>query len=111
MSAVQGKWPSDADGDVLRRLQASGFDFASEHVIDFNIDFASWPPPNQLVAELERRYRNVVFFEPEGAHQGYIRVQLCARISYELVTSAQREMSELARPFGGICDSWGVMQQ
>ena len=31
-------WPNDADGDVLRRMKESGFDFSKIHSIDFNID-------------------------------------------------------------------------
>jgi len=38
-------WPDDADGDVLRRLRADGFDFRRKYSIDFNIDFRSWSKP------------------------------------------------------------------
>ena len=34
-------WPSDADGDVLRRLEQSGFHFSKSTLIDFNVDFQS----------------------------------------------------------------------
>lgn len=35
-------WPNDADGGVLRRLQADGFDFSRPCVIDCNVDFEQW---------------------------------------------------------------------
>ena len=104
------QWPKDADGDVLRRMEESGFDFASEHVVDFNIDLAQWPPPPSLVSELRRRYPESSLFPPVKEQRGYIRVQVRALVTYQFVTSMQREMSELARPFGGVCESWGVMQ-
>jgi hypothetical protein len=31
-------------------------------------------------------------------------------VSYEFVTATQAKLSELARKFGGHCDSWGVLQ-
>ncbi len=41
-------WPQDADGDVFRQLQKSGFDFTKLYVVDFNVDFAKWPRPKRL---------------------------------------------------------------
>src|SRR5689334_1164686 len=110
-TSVPGEWPNDADGDVLRRMDASGFDFAAAHVVDFNIDLPHWPPAPSLVAEVQRRYPDSSLFEPESGHRGYIQIRVRAPVTYDLVTSVQREMSELAGPFGGVCESWGVMQQ
>jgi len=31
------RWPDDADGDVFRRMQKSGFDFDKAVDIDFNV--------------------------------------------------------------------------
>jgi hypothetical protein len=92
-------------------MEQSGFDFASEHVVDFNIDLANWPPSPDLMDALNRRYSKIRQFPPERDGHGYLQIQLRAPVTYEFVTSAQREMSELARPFGGICESWGVMQE
>jgi hypothetical protein len=104
-------WPNDADGDVLRRMEASGFDFSSEHVVDFNIDTESWPPPDALLVAARRRYPNARVIPPENGYRGYIQFQVTGRVTYDFVMSIQREASNLARPFGGICESWGVMQQ
>lgn len=30
-------WPDDADGDVLRRMQRTGFDFSKPCLIDCNV--------------------------------------------------------------------------
>jgi hypothetical protein len=46
-------WPNDADGDVMRRLQSSGFSFDREAEIDFNIDFDQWPPDPSLIGILQ----------------------------------------------------------
>ena len=101
-------WPDDADGDVFRRLAANGFDFATECNIDFNIDLQSWPPSDPLLEQLRQRYSKVEVVDPDGEYSGYVTFALKAKLSYELVISTQRAASEIAQPFGGSCESWGV---
>jgi hypothetical protein len=49
--------------------------------------------------------------EPEGDYRGYVQFQVEAPVTYELVIRMQREVTELMRPYGGYCESWGVMQE
>ena len=104
-------WPNDADGDVLRRLEESGFDFSSEHTLDFNVDLASWPPPDELLSVIHRRFDNARSVPPENHYRGYVQFRIKGHVTYDLVTSVQREASQLARQFGGVCESWGVWQE
>ena len=103
------EWPNDADGDVFRRLERSGFDFTAVWDIDFNIDFESWPPPDALLTRLKREYEKVEVIEPENESRGYVTFVVKAKLTYELVMSTQDKVSEIAKPFGGICESWGVL--
>ena len=103
-------WPNDVDGDVFRRMEESGFDFAKYHFIDFNVDFNSWPPMPEAVAVIRRKYPNASIHEPRGEGRGYVQFQVHAFVSYDLVMKMQREMSTLMADFGGRCESWGVMQ-
>jgi len=41
MNTPEVQWPDDADGDVLRRMKARGFDFNQPCLVDFNVDFDS----------------------------------------------------------------------
>jgi hypothetical protein len=102
-------WPDDADGDVLRRLKRSGFDFSATWNIDFNIDLDSWPPPEALIKELSQRFERVGVIEPDQPGNGYIAFVVNSKLTYELVISVQRVASEIAKPFGGVCESWGVL--
>ena len=101
-------FPRDVDGDVLRRMLANGFDFLIPARVDFNIDFAGWPPSQELLIELKKRFAEVTIHEP-GEYGGYISLVVTALVTYELVTSIQRSVSSLGAPFGGVCESWGVM--
>lgn len=102
-------WPDDDDGDVLRRLQESGFDFARDYQVDFNVDFFEWPPVQAAIDRL-RPLGNIELFDPDDDGPGFVLVQVQAKVTYELVTSMQRRVSNAMAPYGGICESWGVLQ-
>jgi hypothetical protein len=102
------RWPEDADGDALRRFEAGGDDLAAPRPIDFNIDFADWPPSPEALAMLKARYAHLELVEPETDFDGYVLLKLTAPLSYEFVVGVQNEVSDLMAPFGGVCDSWGA---
>ena len=110
------KWPNDPDGDVLRRLQAEGFDFSREHTIDFNIDFNSWPLSPEATAAVTEAYQSCEIVQPDeedtrnGKDTGYVQFQIVAKLTYELVIGVQEEATEKAKPFDGWCEPWGVWQ-
>lgn len=103
-------WPDDVDGDVLRRMEEAGFDFSAPVDIDFNIDFESWPPPAQFMEKLIAIYPKARLIEPEDDDddEGYVEIVVHDLLTYDLVIRLQRELSELAAPYGGVCESWGA---
>ena len=103
-------WPNGADGDVFRRFLANGFNFSATYSVDYNIDFDSWPPPALAISKLESMYGSVTVHPPEDGLDGYAEFHVCGPVTYEGVTSVQRNASAAMEPFGGVCDSWGVMQ-
>lgn len=110
-------WPNDADGDVLRRIEAEGFDFSSDHTIDFNIDFNEWPLSEIAKQEITELYPSCEFIEPDeediknGMATGYVQFQLVDKLTYELVTEIQKQVTNSVKRYGGWCESWGVWQQ
>jgi len=108
-------WPDDADGDVLRRLETDGFDFEKECEIDFNIDFKDWPLPTPTIEALKKLYPNSQVIDPDQEDlkkldlAGYAQFQIAGKLTYDLVVSTQKEVTEQMKPFGGRCESWGVM--
>lgn len=57
-------WPDDADGDVLRRMEESGFNFEKVVVIDFNIDFDHWPLSEEEKNYIASLYPDSEFIDP-----------------------------------------------
>ena len=110
-------WPNDADGNVLRRLEENGFNFEEQVVIDFNIDFNHWPLKNEEKEQIKSLYPEASFYDPDEEDIeeenliGYVQFQLTALLTYELVMSTQKMVTEQMKQFGGWCESWGVMQE
>lgn len=102
-------WPTDPDGDVFRRLHAQGFDFSKSCSVDYNIDFTHWPPSPEAIELLRHEFGEVKLFGPDGSALGYARVQEHGAVTYERVTQVQRTVTLAMRPFGGVCESWGVL--
>src|SRR5476649_3008144 len=95
-------WPNDADGDVFRRMQKSGFDFDKTVDIDFNVDFYAWPPSEELLSMFRSQFNNVKIYSPDSSGDGYVQFVLNAVPTYELVMSIQKSVSEMAARFGGV---------
>ena len=104
-------WPDDPTGDVLRDLEAGGFDFDAEYTIDFSVDFDAWPPSKAFIKKLKAIYPSAEIHAPEGDNPGDVRFVIEAKLSYERVTSILESVSALAEPYGGWCESWGVVHE
>src|SRR5262245_14041915 len=106
-------WPRDADGDVFRRLEADAFDFTREHEIDFSVDFLRWPPHVDALTLLGSRYGKLDVVEPyadpaDGMQLGgYVGFKIRARVTYELVTGTQADVTHALQGFGARCEAWG----
>ena len=103
-------WPETADGDVFRRLESSGFDFSSEYEIDFNVDFDNWPPPAEAMGWIEREYENVTTYPASDDFNGYVQFKIVEKLTYDLVVTTQDRTSSAVAQYGGVCESWGVLQ-
>jgi len=100
-------WPNDADGDVLRNLQKKSFDFGRAVKVDFFVDFFDWPPCETAIASIKRA-------KPDAciklySEDQYILIEIIHEVTYDFVVSVQAELTNICRPFGGVCESWGVL--
>ena len=102
-------WPGDVDGDVFRRLEANGFDFSSRHWVDFNIDLENRPPWDGVIQQVQTQFPDADVTIEGGDGREYLLVRLFDSLTYEFVLRIQDELSKIAAPFGGCCDSWGVL--
>jgi hypothetical protein len=103
-------WPQDADGDALRRLESSGFDFFADCEIDFNVDFTDWPPHEEALSWLRSTYPRTSVIEPEEGFSGYVQFKIVSKLTYRLVIDVQAETTSAVQQYGGSCESWGVLR-
>lgn len=101
---------ADPDADALMRLAEDGFDFSKPGIVEFSVDFRSWPPPRGAMACLSRDYPSASVCVTDDDHDGYLEFQVYALVSYELVTNIQSYVTELMAPYHGVCSSWGVVR-
>lgn len=109
MKEIVADWPGDADGGVFRRLAVAGFDFSQDWSVDYNVDFESWPPTEAALDLLRSTYGNLSLYPPDEHGAGYVQFQVIGPVTYEGVTSVQLRASAAMLPFGGVCESWGVL--
>ncbi len=101
-------YPSNADGNVLRKLAESGNDMTKPMEIDFAIAV-----PDEFAANAIREvadangYNSRVFYDDEsGTWSVYCTKSIVP--TYQNVRWAQVELDELSRPFDGYSDGWGT---
>jgi len=101
------EFPSDADGDALRRLAADGNDVARPMTIEFTVAVPSLAAGHAVAgAAQENGYRTSVEHDEEGeSWTCYCSRHMVA--SHETIVLAQRELNRLSGPHRGHCDGWG----
>jgi len=109
MDTTKHKWPDDADGDVLRRLEEKGFDFSKHYMVDFNIDFDQWPPIKEAMDVIRIAYPDAKIYG--DGEEGYVLFKVNSLITYDFVVKTQAKASSLVTQYGGRCESWGVLHK
>jgi hypothetical protein len=102
-------WPDDADGDVFRRLAASGFSFHMPHPVEYNVDFHSWPPPKAALSALAAAFGELELHPPDGELPGHVLFREHGLVSYPRVVEVQRLATQAVAAHQGVCESWGIL--
>jgi Regulator of ribonuclease activity B len=106
-------FPDDENGDVLRRMAASGDDLSKPRQIDFTVAV----PGESEAATLAERYRR------QGYDVSFKRSDVVPDLPWDVVvrkfmlpdhsaiTSFELELEDAATPFGGRNDGWGCFER
>ncbi|WP_435007596.1 ribonuclease E inhibitor RraB [Tundrisphaera lichenicola] len=110
-------FPSDADGDALRRVVALGNDLSRAMEIDYFIVVPNREVGEVFAALAERAGFRVELEQDEEASNADVGDEAshwtcyCSKTmlaTYLGVTEAQIELDKLSRPLGGFIDGWGT---
>ncbi|MEX2287801.1 MAG: ribonuclease E inhibitor RraB [Planctomycetaceae bacterium] len=109
------KFPDDTNGDIFRMMERDGFDFTSEHVVDFHAVFATEEEADRIahlyVADHKagEKFTNI---ETQPFEEGGMELTLSKRmlVTYEAVSAFEARLAERVSQVNGYLDGWGVLQ-
>lgn len=109
------KFPDDANGDVFRRMQDHGFDFASEHVVDFHAVFATEAEADQIAQMYladHKAGQKLSNIETKPHEKGGMELTLSKKmcVTYEAVCTFESTLAARVSQVDGYLDGWGVLQ-
>lgn len=99
-------FPDDVDGDVLRALHVKKFDFGSEHLVDFYVEFDEHPQAASAEDSVRAEFPTARLDWEDGR---CLVVSVVMKVTYHGVVDTQSALSQAVANLGGWCDAWGVM--
>ena len=99
-------YPSDADGDALRRVAHDGSDMCKPMTIDFQIASPSEETARQIAAAAAHLGYQLRVYGEEDDWTCECSTRMLA--TYDGIIAVQKELGDLSRPFGGCIDGWGT---
>lgn len=108
-------YPDDANGAVLRRMEEHGFDFASEHVVDFHAVFATEAEADRIARLYVADHKagdTLTNIETKPFEKGGMELTLSKKmlVTYEAVSAFEAKLAERVSQVDGYLDGWGVLQ-
>jgi len=110
------QYPDDLNGDVFRRMEESGFDFSSEHVVDFHAVFATEEDADRIArmyvadAKAGEKLTNI---ETRPYPEGGMELTLSKKmlVTYSAVCEFESKFQQRVSQVEGYLDGWGVLQE
>ncbi|NJC04593.1 hypothetical protein GGQ97_000386 [Sphingomonas kaistensis] len=109
------QFPDDENGDVLRGMAGSGFDFGSPHDVDFYAVFPVGADADLVARQLIEADAGESVLSgmsttqlPDGATE--LKVSRKMLITHHAIGAFEHRPGDLCAAHGGRLDGWGVMQ-
>jgi len=109
-------FPDDENGDVLRRMEASGFDFSVPHDVEFfavfRTEYEADVVARQFVAD-RTGGEPITAIETRPAENGGMELMVVKSmlVTHENVSSFEARLAERVSRHDGYMDGWGVLQE
>ena len=109
------QFPDDTNGDVLRRMAASEFDFGQVHDVDFCAVFRVKEDAALVarqVVKADRSENSLASVTTDTQQDGAIELKIVRKmlVTHANITKFERYLGEICARHGGELDGWGVMQ-
>lgn len=100
------QFPNDADGDALRKIQASGSDMSKPHVLDFYLCFNDETTAKKVAQMIPSPAEiHEVSQEDDGRWTCFCKATLIP--TYDAVVKLDRLLDKFCQDFGGEYEGWG----
>ncbi|MBN1911136.1 MAG: ribonuclease E inhibitor RraB [Pirellulales bacterium] len=113
-------FPDDANGDVLRRMEAAGMDLSRECEVEFWHVFDDEDDAEEMCRRLdELGYQAEMLMHEEGEEdeddeEDLVGIDVLCTVTmvptHAAITETEERLAKLAEACGGQADGWGVMQ-
>jgi hypothetical protein len=106
-------YPNDANGDVLRRMEARGVDLARPRNIDFTVVFAETVSAEQFAEQFRALGHevSVKFTETDQDFPWDVVVVQHMVPSHHGITDFENFLQSVAEGWGGHNDGWGCFSE
>jgi len=104
-------FPNDANGDVLRRMEAHGDDLSKSRNVDFEFLFIDEQKARGFAEEAlasQGMAGKVLLDGKSGLWQTTVTKQILP--THDGISAMERTLIRLAKPYGGKPDGWGSFQ-
>jgi hypothetical protein len=101
--------PNDDDGDALRRVIETGSDISKPMFVDFQIAVPTEESALELAGDARKLgYHAEISNSPECKLPWTCECSTRMLATYEALIAVQKELAQLAAPYGGFPDRWGT---
>jgi hypothetical protein len=107
----ESDFPDDENGEVLRRMAATGVDLVSPRVMDFEHCFPNEHSARAFHEAVRETVLKARLIPPEPKEGSGWEVQCRQRMipTHAAITETEAKLAAVARKFGGYPDGWGTL--
>ena len=110
------QFPNDQNGDVFRRMHASGFDFSKPHNVEFFAVFRTEEDADRVAREFVADHRAgdtlvAVDTSPHEVGGMALKIVKSMLVTHRDVTAFEALLAQRAGKYDSYVDGWGVLQE
>ncbi len=92
----------------MRRVIADGADFARPMLIDFQIDCPDLPSAEAIASKVPANEFTISIYQDDEDGSVTCECSKQMMLEYSELVRTQRQLTDIASPFGGWCGAWGT---
>lgn len=100
--------PHDADGDAMRGVIAAGSDLTRPMVVNFQIDCPDMPSAEAIAANVSSNEFAISIYKDPDDSSVTCECSKEMLLEHSELLRIQRQLTYIAKPFGGWCEAWGT---